>query len=294
MDNQVRVGNLLDENGSVSMRKFLETIPPHAKVHVTDACVAAYTNKTHSLRVPDVEIYCNKCGGFRIFKSDSCNECISSGITNIFFTYTCKNCEKDEKIFALNVYLLQEKKDAMIFKFGEYPYFGVNSPSRLIKMLGPDKDYFLSGRRAESQGMGIGSFAYYRRVVENQKQRIIGEIIRVAEKIGASLDVVDQLREAQNETQFSSAVEKTKKGMPPSLLINGHNPLTLLHSALSEGLHAQTDAECLEVATSIRLVLSALAEKLGQALKDEAELNVAVSRLLAAKSKKAGRGECRE
>jgi hypothetical protein len=38
------------------------------------------------------------------------------------------------------------------------------------------------GRRAENQGMGIGAFAYYRRVVENQKNRIIAEIKRVAEK----------------------------------------------------------------------------------------------------------------
>jgi hypothetical protein len=58
------------------------------------------------------------------------------------------------------------------------------------------------------------------------------------------------------------------------------NPLTLLHSALSEGLHAQTDEECLEIATSIRVVMADFAERMGQALKDEAELTSAVSRLL--------------
>ena len=54
----------------------------------------------------------------------------------------------------------------------------------------------------------------------------------------------------------------------------------LLHSALSEGLHAQTDEECLEVATSIRLVMTELADRISTALKDEAELKQAVSRLL--------------
>jgi hypothetical protein len=54
---------------------------------------------------------------------------------------------------------------------------------------------------------------------------------------------------------------------------------------LSEGLHAQADEECLEIATSIRVVMADLAERMGQALKDEAGLNTAVSRLI---HKKAG------
>jgi hypothetical protein len=56
---------------------------------------------------------------------------------------------------------------------------------------------------------------------------------------------------------------------------------------LSEGLHAQTDEECLEIATSIRIVMADLAERMGQALKDEAELSTAVSRLLHKKAEAA-------
>jgi hypothetical protein len=74
--------------------------------------------------------------------------------------------------------------------------------------------------------------------------------------------------------------------MPQILLINGHNPLTLLHSALSGGLHDQSDEECLALATSIRVIMTELAERLGQALKDEAELNAAVSQLLSANAQK--------
>ena len=57
-------------------------------------------------------------------------------------------------------------------------------------------------------------------------------------------------------------------------------PLTLLHPALSEGIHAKTDEECLELATSIRVVLIELAERIAAALKEEAELKSAVSRLI--------------
>jgi (p)ppGpp synthase/HD superfamily hydrolase len=55
---------------------------------------------------------------------------------------------------------------------------------------------------------------------------------------------------------------------------------------LSTGLHEKTDEECLEIAHDVRVVLIELADRLGQLLKDEAELNSAVTRLLAAKQDK--------
>ena len=71
----------------------------------------------------------------------------------------------------------------------------------------------------------------------------------MSKKIGASPDMLADLEAAKNETQFSKAIDAVKHGIPQALLINGHNPLTLPHSALSEGLHEQTDEVCLERAT---------------------------------------------
>jgi hypothetical protein len=150
----------------------------------------------------------------------------------------------------------------------------------LLKLLGDQREFFLKGRRCENQGLGIGAFGYYRRVVEHQKGRIIDEIIKVSEKLGATAEALKLLADAKSETQFSKSVTMVKDGLPQALLINGHNPLTLLHNALSAGLHEQTDEVCLELAQAVRVVLVDLSERLSQALKDEAELNLAVSRLL--------------
>lgn len=87
-------------------------------------------------------------------------------------------------------------------------------------------------------------------------------------------------RRAEKETQFKTAIEQIKDGIPAGLMINGHNPLTLLHTALSQGLHGQTDNECLQLAQEIRLVLTELAERISQAVKEQRELNDAVSRLM--------------
>jgi len=149
-----------------------------------------------------------------------------------------------------------------------------------MKLIGPDRDAFLKGRRSENQGLGIGAFVYYRRVVENQKSRILQEIRKVAEKVGAKRESIEQLENAEKEIQFTKAMNMAKPGLPESLLINGHNPLGLLHTALSEGVHELSDEECLELAGSIRVVLGELSERIDQALKNEAELKGAVNILL--------------
>ena len=149
------------------------------------------------------------------------------------------------------------------------------------------RELFLQGRRSETRGLGIGAFAYYRRVVENQKGRIIQEIGKVASRLGAKADALKRFEDAARETQFSKAIEEVKAGFPDVLLIEGRNPLTLLHAALSEGLHENTDEQNLELARDIRLVLTELADRISQALKEESELKNAVSRLMNRKTQTA-------
>jgi hypothetical protein len=165
-------------------------------------------------------------------------------------------------------------------KLGEVPPFGPQVPARVISLIGPDREIFLKGRRAENHGLGIGAFAYYRRVVENQKGRIIQEMAKVAKKLEAPESDLKLFEIAATETQFSSAIDKIKTAIPSALRIDSHNPLTLLHDALSDGLHARSDEECLEYAREIRVVLTDLAERMAQVLKENSELKEAVSKLL--------------
>jgi hypothetical protein len=54
----------------------------------------------------------------------------------------------------------------------------------------------------------------------------------------------------------------------------------LLHKALSEGLHAGSDAESLEIAQDIRVILSEFSERLRDGLKDEKEPDMRRKRFL--------------
>lgn len=282
MSEEQKDEDIAEKAASIAITEFFESTPPNRMTNV-NKLVLWNPNIGHSLLTPDIQLHCehDPCKGVRFFRCENKGiGLLADSFRHQFLTYRCSNCQHTTKIFAVTAKHDDNNKDGVILKFGEWPPFGPPTPARVVSLIGPDRDLFLTGRRSENQGMGIGAFVYYRRVVENQKARIFNEIIRVSEKIGAPAESIDLLKKAREETQFSKAVGVVKDGIPQSLLINGRNPLTLLHSALSEGLHVQSDEECMVLATSIRIVLTELAERLGQALKDEAELNAAVSRLL--------------
>ena len=235
------------------------------------------------MALPELTLHCDTegtCGGDRVFKTRY-TASLAENVAHLgFVQYTCKNCSQKTKTFALWARLGGDLVAGTAYKYGEFPAFGPPTPARVISLIGPQKDLFLKGRRAENQGLGIAAFAYYRRVIEDQKDRIFDEIIKVCMRLAVGKPIITELAKAKGETQFGKAVDSVKLAIPQALFINGHNPLTLLHSALSEGMHAQTDEECLEIATSIRVVMAEFAERMGQALKDEAELSTAVSRLI--------------
>ena len=262
-----------------SFKEFLESVPPGTEVLIDD-----FTNRKNNstyTATPQLNLHCttDECQGVRFFAATDDEWLSVDNYNDKYMTYICRNCRKNYKTFALGAMRDADTGKWRVMKYGEQPPYGPPTPARAFNLIGGERDLFLLGRRNENQGMGIGAFVYYRRVIESQKNRIFDELIRVISKISPDDVILTELEAAKQETQFTTAVESIKHALPQSLNINGYNPLTLLHSALSEGVHVHTDSECLELASSVRTVLFEFAERLGLALKEEAELNAAVTRL---------------
>lgn len=265
---------------------FLESTPPNQTIHISDLVLRrmSATRVVFLLNTINIQLHCThvSCNGTRFFRCVDTDKYLKiDEEKDLFVKYTCSNCRQTKKLFSLRVILDNHVPEGGIcYKLGEMPTFGPPIPSKLLKLFSSDREIFLKGRRCENQGLGIGAFIYYRRVVENHKNRILQEIIKVSKKLSLSQEKIEILESAVKETQFSKALKMAKDAIPESLLINGHSPITLLHSALSEGVHGHTDEECLQLASSIRIVLGELSERLSQALKDEAELTKALSTLM--------------
>jgi len=263
--------------------EFLETSPPNQMAALSDIAISHPVpgGWAYNVNTPDLLLNCASeiCNGIRVFRSNDEIGMMDHEFNEMYLRYTCSNCLKTVKIYSIAAKWV-EKSTGECYKYGEVPPFGPPTPARLITLIGPDRELFLKGRRCENQGLGIGAFIYYRRVVENQKNRILEEIAKVAEKLKEDPAIVTVLRKAIAETQFSKALEMVKDAVPKVILIDGNNPLTLLHRALSSGVHNNKDEECLEIAESIRIVLAELSERMAVALKDEDSLKKAISNLL--------------
>ncbi len=257
---------------------FLIHCPPNRELFVSEFWQGE-ANK--AMRQPELLMHCGheKCGGIRTFKCVDGRSVYHGSPQYIFVLYRCANCEFTFKSYAIVYHDLSPKGVAKIKKLGENPAFGPPLPSKVISLIGPDRDLFFKGRSCENQSLGIAASAYYRRVIENQKARIIDEIIRVAKLDGNKAGEIQQLEAARREHQFSNVMKMLSDVFPPTLLIKGQNPLHLLYGVLSQGVHQDTDEECLEIAHSIRIILTELAEKISQAIKDEKEINDALAAL---------------
>lgn len=272
----------------LTFAEFLVSKPPNVQTYVTElfkktsSRSAAFVASV-GVAGPEIKLHCDGegCAGQRRFACTSGTYSFDSAADNRFLYYACKDCGKSVKIFALHIIRDKTTPSGWVMKFGETPPFGEHTPRRIFNLIGEEyRELFLQGRRAENKGLGIGAYAYYRRIVEDQKGKFIDEIRKVAAKLGASDETIKAFEDARTEKQFKTAIEKIKHAIPQSLLINGRNPLLLLHDALSEGIHEYTDAQCLELATTVRLILTDLSEKISIALKEKAQLNEAVEKLL--------------
>ncbi|PDT06938.1 hypothetical protein CO655_29855 [Rhizobium sp. M1] len=233
---------------------------------------------------PDLRLHCQRCGGertFRCSKDEFFNADQTGGSFNVI--YQCGDCHEQTKHYSLYA-VFKNRPSGELYKYGELPPFGVPVPNKVLRLFGKDATLFQKGRQCENLGYGVAAFAYYRRVVENHKNDIFEEIIKVCRTVKAPDDIIAELQQAKNEIAFTKAIEAIKSALPQGLLINGHNPLLALHGALSVGLHDESDEDCLAAAQAVRLVLTDLVEKIATLKQDDRQLNEAVRLLLRKKS----------
>lgn len=207
-----------------------------------------------------------------------------------YVSYVCTNCRSNTKFFGVKVEVEVPSRStsAHCTKIYQEPPFGSPIPKRLFVLIGEDnREHFLQARRAIARSLGIGAYAYYRRIVENTKFELVSSILEIATATNAPTEQVELLQAAKKENQFAKAMDmlKGENAIPPVLLIDGHNPLALLHDLLSEGIHKLSDAECLERAKEAEIILSEIAERMQIALTERKAVKAAISSIMNRKGK---------
>jgi hypothetical protein len=268
------------------LKTFIEEKPLYVKYVVTK--LPRYERESY----PDiVDLECGNCGGVRPFHKSGYNR-FSFGIGGTSSSpviknkvyeeyYDCTGCVKEKYFFWIDVSL----EEMWVQKVGQLPAWSIRPDNNLSKLIPSHQHYYKRGLTCESQGYGIGAHAYYRRIVE--------------EIIDKLLESITDLIEPAEKEQYLRAIEETKKTrvaqekialvkdlLPAVLRPDGMNPLNILHSDLSEGLHDATDEECLETAKHIREVLIFLATQIAMHRESSKTFTDSMRRLLQKRSGK--------
>jgi hypothetical protein len=275
-------------------KKFLEESPLYRKFK-TELKYPNWQNgiESRNLPKPAIHMHCFICDSEQTFNmsneywSESGSAADYPNHSVIKLNYLCSACGQGTRVFL--VYFAIEKLDAeynryVVEKVGQIPSWDIGMDKNLEAMLGDHSVYYRRGLVCESQSYGMGAYAYFRRITED----IIDEL----------LDSVVDLLDGDEKIKYSQALAKTKLTkvtqekidlvkdlLPVSLRPDGVNPLAELHTALSEGLHAGDDEECLEYADAIKSVLIYLVNQIIRKREDSKKFTSGMRKLLEKKTK---------
>lgn len=232
-------------------KTFLETYPLYRKWKPT-----ALPPTTDRLPKVQINMGCHKCLSNQTFVMANeyweTTNIVNTAIDNAVFrlVYTCVHCQQFERFFIIKV----SDDRVSIMKIGQFPAWEVNGDPEIERLLGQHSDYYKKGLISESQGYGIGAFGYYRRIVEEVIDQLLQEISDLL--FGEERETYrNALESVKKTTVTQNKIELVKDLLPPILRPDGMNPLSVLHSSLSEGLHAENDEKCLEYAETVREIL---------------------------------------
>lgn len=165
--------------------------------------------------------------------------------------YSCTACGD-----KFTCWLEINNKDFWIWKVGQTPPWDISIATDVQKRLGnADSKLFKNALICISQGYGIGACIYFRRVLENQINRLLEIYLktRTADKAPQSeLDYINQIITTIVAETKIKLISKTSVAAIPSF---ANNPITVTYTKLSEGLHNKSDTDCIPIAQAAQGVL---------------------------------------
>ena len=161
--------------------------------------------------------------------------------------YVCRNCGKS----AVHYYFIWQEQDSsnIFLKVGQYPELEERVSENLIKALdGADLKLYKKALRMRNFNLGLAAVAYMRRVIENRMNDILEILHEAAVTHNAPDELLARHEEMKKEKRFSEKVDYAGALLPKHLRPQGKpNPMAILHELASDGLHARSDEDCVEI-----------------------------------------------
>jgi len=163
-------------------------------------------------------------------------------------------------------------------KLGQWPSQQIEPDREISKALSqPLLDFFKKGLTSLNHGYGLGALAYFRRVVEDASTVLIDLF---AERAAAEGDqaAADTIRAAKGAGHVEDRLRTAADALPTSLRPGGVNPLSVLYTHYSRGIHGLSDDECLVIAQRLYFAMEYIFKNWRKQMEDAAEFRRTVQR----------------
>lgn len=185
-------------------------------------------------------------------------DALATGVSHLAFE--CVSCRSEKRLYFVEHVV--KGRLIQMQKFGELPRQRLVRNKHLQKFLEDDLDNFEKGIVCIATGYGIGAFAYWRRIVEDNVDRLLGLILDDATASGVPSQASDAIAQLRGNERMSKKIDIANTALPDYLKPNGANPLGRLYGLLSDGVHNLSEQECLEKAQNARACLEYLVGEL--------------------------------
>jgi hypothetical protein len=209
--------------------------------------VFQYTGADDVDTVPrHISLVCSNCKKETIWETS----CYSGEDNRTGFTsksFKCRNCGRRTTTYYF--YWKKEQNHSEFFKVGQYPELEEAVSQELQSALpSDDLKMYKNALRLRNFNLGIGAVAYMRRVVENRMNDMLEVLHEAARAHNLPAEVLARHEEMIKERRFSTKIDYAGDLLPTNIRPAGHpNPMAILHELASEGLHAKSDGECVDI-----------------------------------------------
>ena len=288
--NKLMKSDLMDMNDLIytkeeGFKKFLEENGLYTKFKLTEPI-----ETIHDLYYPSVQLYCKRCNSKETFifqrkttpfKGVSAAS-VGPNVINIpspperevlDAEYKCAGCGKFTHHFLIEL----DENHNHILKAGQTAELNIKLDKNIKKLLGSKIEFYKKGLICESQGYGIGAFVYYRRVVEELIDEIIGMIKNILQTEDEKTNYLKAVNKIQESHNAQDKIDLIKKQLPNSL--SEKNYFKIIYSSVSVGIHSLNDEECLDFSVDLKKAILSLINHL-KLYKIDEELNESTKKLL--------------
>jgi len=258
------------------VNRILEAIAPMRQDQLEDFISRAMLYERYNTELPElvrnispriVLFHCGICKAERPFnaekgdtwhmpvdrrhieRSGPLSQGLSANMSGIYeFYFTCSGCHRN--VFVAWIEFNYEER--YIRKVGQSIAWRINLEKELEKDLGEDAELYKKALILLSQSYGIGACAYLRRIIENQINPLLQILYEMRQHEGAETSELEQIAETMRRKDFTSKVEMAAAILPDSIMIDGDNPVKLMHDRLSVNLHSLPEEEVIPIARALK------------------------------------------